>query len=378
MSRDGEARLGLEGEGADQGTKDSTAPLRPVDGVRTVGLAGRSRARTGRLAALAAIVVVLALAAGAVALGFARTSTSGDVRFGAPVSVACVGQGPGAPPQSGATPRDGCPLMVVPPAGYGAATWTLDSSVPYSADATQLHLLVTEWECHGMETLDGRIVQDVQYEADAVVVTLAVRQLSGPQLCPAPPPTTYVLNLDQPVGSRSLEDGGLWPPLVIAAGGRPVVTPTPTPYPTGWREPMDCSGGVDAAGFFKLTSLTAKFDVYCAVLPAGWSMESRTGDDGQPTTLVTVTYKGPGGETLALFEGDVCSAGQSLCVPGGSGMGTAMFGDLEGKLFSGPPDADYALYVAPGLSPSWTATGKGMSLETFKALTAALIMIGKW
>jgi hypothetical protein len=93
---------------------------------------------------------------------------------------------------------------------------------------------------------------------------------------------------------------------------------------------------------------------------------------------VTVTYKGPGGETLALFEGDVCSAGQSLCVPGGSGMGTAMFGDLEGKLFSGPPDADYALYVAPGLSPSWTATGKGMTLATFKSLTAALIMIGKW
>jgi hypothetical protein len=141
---------------------------------------------------------------------------------------------------------------------------------------------------------------------------------------------------------------------------------------------MDCSGGVDAAGFFKATSMMAKFDVYCAVLPAGWSVESRTGDDGQPTTLVTVTYMGPGGETLALFEGDVCSAGQSLCAPAGSGLGTAKFGDLEGELFAGPPDAGYALYVAPGLSPSCKATGKGMSLETFKSLTAALIMIGKW
>ena len=376
MTRDAENQAGPERRSDGKAAADGTAAMIPIDGVQTVGLATRSRARTGKLAALGAIAV--ALAVGAAAVGLSRISTSGGAtRVGILANVACFGQGPGAPPESGATSGDGCPLMVVPPAGYGAATWSLDPSAPYSADATELHLLITEWECHGTETLDGRIVQDVQYEADAVVVTLAVRQLGGAQTCPAPPPTPYVLHLDEPVGSRSLEDGGLWPPLVIAAGGRPVVTPTQTPYPSNWREPMDCSGTVDDAGFFKAASMMAKFDVYCAVLPAGWSVQSRTGD-GQPTTLVTVTYIGPGGETLALYEGDVCSAGQSLCAPAGSDLGTAKFGDLEGKLFAGPPDADYALYVAPGLSPSWTATGKGMSLETFKSLTAALIMIGKW
>jgi hypothetical protein len=54
-----------------------------------------------------------------------------------------------------------------------------------------------------------------------------------------------------------------------------------------------------------------------------------------------------------------------------------MFGDREGQLFAGPPGADFALYVAPGESQSWRATGKGMSLDTFKALTAALIIVGK-
>ena len=42
-----------------------------------------------------------------------------------------------------------------------------------------------------------------------------------------------------------------------------------------------------------------------------------------------------------------------------------------------PPGADFALYVTPGKSPSWMATGKGMNLESFKALTAALIIVGK-
>ena len=55
-----------------------------------------------------------------------------------------------------------------------------------------------------------------------------------------------------------------------------------------------------------------------------------------------------------------------------------MFGDREGIFVDGPADADFAVYVNPGLNPSWIALGKGMSAETFKTLTAGLIMIGKW
>jgi hypothetical protein len=173
-----------------------------------------------------------------------------------------------------------------------------------------------------------------------------------------------------------LLDGGSWPPPTIATGGHAVVSPSPTPYPSNWHMPMDCTGEADGPGSFKAASMSATFDVYCAALPAGWHRESMSGDERVVTT-VTVSYRGPNGETLTLSEGDLCSGGLSVCAPTGTSAGTAMFGDREGQLFTAPPGADYALYVAPGQSPSWKATGKGMSLETFKALTAALIIVGK-
>jgi hypothetical protein len=335
--------------------------------------------RTGALPALAAIVVVLALGAGALAAGVLRgpaATAGGHNDFQLTGRVDCFGQAPGYIPGPDAAPSDGCPLMVVPPAGYGAATWILDPSVPYSASSTEIHILVDEWSCHGDASAEGRIVRNLEYRDDAVVVTLAVRALGGPQTCPGTPGTPYVLRLDQAVGNRSLQDGGLWPAHTLAIGGQAVVTPSPTPYPSNWHMPMDCTGEGEGPGSFKAASMSATFDVYCAALPAGWHRETMGGDE-QLATKVTVTYRGPNGETLTLSEGNLCGAGQSVCATAGTSAGAAMFGDLEGQLFEAPPGADFALYVAPGKSPSWMATGKGMSLDTFKALTAALIIVGK-
>jgi hypothetical protein len=334
--------------------------------------------RTGAIPALLAIAVVVALGAGAVAVGIWRSPASlvdGGNDFQLTGRVACFGQAPGGTPNP-AMVSDACPLMAVPPAGYTAATWTLDSAVPYSASSTEIHILVDEWSCHGFASAEGRIVLNVEYRDDAVVATLAVRELGGPQTCPGTPPTPYVLHLNQPVGNRSLQDGGLWPAQTIATLGQAVVTPSPTSYPSNWHMPMDCTGEADGPGSFKAASMSATFDVYCAALPAGWHRESMSGDQ-QPATTVTVTYRGPNGETLTLSEGNLCSAGQSACATAGTSSGAAMFGDREGQLFEAPPGADYALYVAPGQSPSWMATGKGMSLEAFKALTTALIIVGK-
>jgi hypothetical protein len=270
-----------------------------------------------------------------------------------------------------------CLLETVPPAGYGPATWGLDPSVPFAAGANELHILVTEQSCHGSDPTEvGRILANVAYTDRDVVVTVVARSPEGAQTCPMPPPTPYLVVLGQPVGNRDLLDGGSWPPPTIATGGHAVVSPSPTPYPSNWHMPMDCTGEADGPGSFKAASMSATFDVYCAALPAGWHRESMSGDERVVTT-VTVSYSGPNGETLTLSEGDLCSGGLSVCAPTGTSAGTAMFGDREGQLFTAPPGADYALYVAPGQSPSWKATGKGMSLETFKALTAALIIVGK-
>ena len=339
----------------------------------------RSRMRMGAQPALAAIVVVLVIGA-AVAVGLLRGPASqsggGSDGFALTNRVACFGQGPGGTIKPGMA-SDDCPHMAVPPDGYGAATWTLDPSVPYSAGATEIHVLVEEWGCSGGQTAEGRIAQNVQYRDDAVIVTLVVRLPSGDfQTCQGNPPTPFVVRIAQPVGSRALNDGGRWPAYTVARGGLPVVSPTPTAEPSNWHMPMDCSGEADGPGSFKAASMSAKFDVYCAVLPAGWQRESMSGDE-QVGIVVTVVYRGPNGETFELTEGDICLLGASACPTGGTDLGKAMFGDREGQLVGAPPGADYALYVAPGQSPSWEAIGKGMTVESFRALTGALIVVGK-
>jgi len=339
-----------------------------------------SRTRTGVQPALLALAVVVALGATAVAVGVWRSPASPVSGSGNDYQLtgrfACYGQGPGGTIKPGMA-SDDCPHMAVPPDGYGAATWTLDPSVPYSASATEIHILVEQWECSSGQSAEGRIAQNVQYRDDAVIVTLVVRLPSGDlQTCQGTPPTPFVVRVAQPVGSRALNDGGRWPAVAVARGGLPVVSPTPTPQPGNWHQPMDCTGEAAGPGYFKAASMSATFDVYCAVLPAGWQRESMSGDE-QVGTVVTAVYRGPNGETFELTEGDICLLGASACPTGGTDLGKAMFGDREGQLVGAPPGADYALYVAPGQSPSWEAIGKGMTVESFRALTGALIVVGK-
>jgi hypothetical protein len=360
---------------------DSTPEAVAVSGedLRPVRPVVQSRIRITAQPALAAIVVVLVIGA-VVAVGSLRGPASQSGGGGDSLAltnrVDCFGQGPGQVPGPAAVSTDGCPMMAVPPAGYGAATWTLDPSVPYSAGATEIHVLVEEWSCDGGQTAKGRIGQNVQYRVDAVVVTLAVRLPSGPQTCQGNPPTPYVVHVDQPAGARNLDDGGRWPVQTMARGGQPVVSPTPTPQPSNWHMPMDCTGEADGPGSFKAASMNVMFDVYCAVLPAGWQRESMSGDQ-QVGTVVSFVYRGPNGETFALSEGDICAKVARACATGGTDLGTAMFGDREGQFVGAPAGADFALLVAPGQSPSWEATGKGMTVETFRAFTGALIVVGK-
>jgi hypothetical protein len=382
MSNDERIEAALKRRPADEREygEPLAALVRRDEGVQRVKPVTRSRVRTGALPALAAIVVVLALGAGALAAGVLRgpaATAGGHNDFQLTGRVDCFGQAPGYIPGPDAASSDGCPLMVVAPTGLETATWVLDPSMPYSAGAAEIHVLAQEWACNSGQDASGRVVQNVQYRDDAVVVTLAIRPAGGMfQSCQSNPATPYVVSLDQAVGNRLLQDGGRWPAATLAKGGQAVVTPSPTPYPSNWHQPTDCSGTIDDAGFFKAASYSAAYDVYCAVLPAGWRLASST-DPQAAVISMTVTYSGPNGAVLELSEGSLCGKDQRACAPAGTSAGTAMFGDREGQLFAGPPGADFALYVAPGESQSWRATGKGMSLDTFKALTAALIIVGK-
>ena len=117
--------------------------------------------------------------------------------------------------------------------------------------------------------------------------------------------------------------------------------------------------------------------VYCAVLPAGWFVESgsfRVGNGGR----LQVSYKGPGGGRLTLQEGVYCTSGASACSPHDQELGQVAFGDVHGTLSSlGPnePGDGYAVYVAPGQSPSWTVSGTNIDQATFTGFSAALALV---
>ncbi|MGA3057613.1 MAG: hypothetical protein ABSE70_06210 [Candidatus Limnocylindrales bacterium] len=386
MNADERIEAALKRRPSDERTYDEplAAPVKGDAHVLRVRPLMRSRMRTGALPALAAVAIVLAVGAGGLAVGLLRGPSAGHPSGSGTANdyeltgrISCFGQAPGAfTPGPDLFPSDfGCPMMAVPPAGYDAARWTLDPALPYSAGATELHVLVEWVACHSFESAEGRVVQNVQYRDGEVVVTLAVRSLEGFATCPGTPPTPVTIKLAQPVGYRDLFDGGSWPSTLIVHAGQLMVTPSPTPYPLLWHPPIECTGEADGPGSFKAASMGTDFGVYCAVLPAGWQRVSMAGDESG-TTLLSATYRGPAGEELTLLEGKICQGTLAEC-QAGTPIGTAMFGNLEGVLVNGLDDADFAVYFDAGENPSWIATGKGMSQEAFTALTAALIMVAK-
>ena len=98
------------------------------------------------------------------------------------------------------------------------ARWQL-ASEPRSEDRT-LSLLVQELECASGQSADGRIVPpEVEYQDDAVIVTMRVERRSDDEDCNGGPDTPYKLELKEPLGDRTLLDGSRDPataPEIIA------------------------------------------------------------------------------------------------------------------------------------------------------------------
>jgi hypothetical protein len=109
------------------------------------------------------------------------------------------------------------PHLVLSPE-FGPATWALDPAFPSPApDSTELHLLVWEGDCSGGAPATGRMSAPVVgFTASTVTITIGVRPLPVPPGtalgCPLPPGTPASMELSEPVGHRTLLDGGHVPP----------------------------------------------------------------------------------------------------------------------------------------------------------------------
>ncbi|PPK90878.1 hypothetical protein CLV92_1218 [Kineococcus xinjiangensis] len=109
--------------------------------------------------------------------------------------------------------NDACSTHVEPSARV--AEWR--PAAPPGPQDTSLPLLVTERDCAGGQSSEGRVQEPVvEYRPDAVVITIRVDPLGGAQTCPGNPATPYLLQLSEPIGGRALLDGGQVPAATIA------------------------------------------------------------------------------------------------------------------------------------------------------------------
>ncbi len=91
--------------------------------------------------------------------------------------------------------------------GLGApieAEWRVVPGTVLGPDDTQVPIDVHERECASGRSADGRVVVDVMYLASTVAIDVWVRPFGGSQDCPGNPITSFVVELDEPLGGRTV------------------------------------------------------------------------------------------------------------------------------------------------------------------------------
>ena len=98
--------------------------------------------------------------------------------------------------------------------GFGNADWWLPADRPEPGPGTQtFQAMVRERECASGRPADGRIVgPDVVGVNSLVLVTFAVRSQRGAHTCQGNPASRVTVDLGEPLGGRTLLDGGTLPP----------------------------------------------------------------------------------------------------------------------------------------------------------------------
>jgi hypothetical protein len=89
------------------------------------------------------------------------------------------------------------------------ADWRIAPDADIGADATSIPIEVRERECASGRDATGRVVARVAYGERAVTIDVAVRRRGGDQECPSNPITASVVELDEPLGDRTIE-GERW------------------------------------------------------------------------------------------------------------------------------------------------------------------------
>jgi hypothetical protein len=96
--------------------------------------------------------------------------------------------------------------------GFGVAEWRVDG--PADAGTTSLTIAATERNCASGQAPDGREVKSLVMETDeTVTIVVLVEPVSGAATCQGNPEFPVTIELESPLGERSLRDGSVIPPV---------------------------------------------------------------------------------------------------------------------------------------------------------------------
>ena len=96
--------------------------------------------------------------------------------------------------------------------GLSIASFRLDPSQRLDPESTSVPILFTEKACAGGGALAGRAVRPSVIEmADRVEIVVFVEAHEEPQTCPGNDEVSWVVELDAPIGDRSIADASAIP-----------------------------------------------------------------------------------------------------------------------------------------------------------------------
>ncbi len=198
---------------------------------------------------------------------------------------------------------------------------------------------------------------------------------SGPSAAPtAQPPASQA-----PAGSGAPAASAAPSP---AASAVPVASESPVPSgattapaspgPSSSAMAVPCQPTGSNPDFWPGIAQSVTWSVYCAILPAGWTVASgkyRLANGGS----LTIVYRGPDDAGVTLSEGAFCTDG-SGCVPSGADSGNAPLGTMPGTLVT-LDGGGYAVVADRGQNPSWLLTTSGLDQATTISVAAGLALL---
>lgn len=199
----------------------------------------------------------------------------------------------------------------------------------------------------------------------------------APTPSPAASPTDGAVSSasPSPVAPASASPASPSPDASPGPSAQPSTPASPSPGSSGSPSPdVDpvslCTGSDENREFFRSAAAQLPFGVYCGSVP-GWTLTSGSyrGTDGG---RLLVAYQRAGGASLILREGNFC-LDEPVCLPEGTDLGPARFGDLDGRLLA--TDGGYAVVVEVRDRLAYVLEAIGVGEDGARAYAEGLVLV---